>query len=228
MGARAAYSFFAAFVGWLVGFVALLMWIQSRGSITDFEFLLLWPLVVTFAGWLLVGLPIALLLSDERARRPGAVLVLAVAAAMGAFGAVNLLFGFGLTWMSFWPLVIGVVGGGAFVALVRWRPRHTWVLWVAPMLLFASVRYVAVPLSVAYLPCAAASWGDGVLGVEAQVRVYRSATVGDSWDDLHARCPHVFDEPFLARGVGGRSGQERVDLEFDRPGGVVVSVGTAP
>lgn len=218
---RAAHSFFAAFAGWLAAFVGLMAWLQIDGYITDFPFYAFWPLAVTFAGWLVVALPIVVLARGDRMRRPGFVIAIATAATSAVWLAVAAALSMPQSpeWW-WWPLVIGVVGGAVYWVLETRQPLRPAVWWVAPFAIVALARYVALPAGIRFFPYATYVITEGVIGQEAEVAVIERVRVGDTYADLHRRYPQIFDTPTL-----GMAGQ-RYSIAFDALGGRVTRVET--
>lgn len=216
---RASHSFFAAFAGWLAAIVGYLAWQQAEdGHITDFAFTLFWPLAVTFAGWLVVGLPLALWLGDERIRRLGLVVGVATTATLATWAVIVAALDFPLTSWVWWPLAIGVVGGATLWLLEQRRPFRSWVCWVVPLAFFPAVRYGLLPIGVRWFPYTTYVVGKGVIGPEAELAVIRTVKVGDTYDDLHRRYPAIFDAPYLS------TTNDRYTLAFDALGGRVTRV----
>ncbi len=65
-----AASFFAAFCGWAVAFILLMIGLaiysyNTFGYISDFEFLLRAPLIFTAIGWMLFGVPFVHLVRSD-------------------------------------------------------------------------------------------------------------------------------------------------------------------
>jgi len=197
---RASYSFFAVFIGWLIPCLGFLAWMQFRSSfgyITDFGFILFWPLLFSFLGWLFVGLPLVLLLRGDRFRSPLVIISVAVASTTIVFLAISALFGFGLFYFLWWPVLIGIIGGATFWILQRYQPRSNWIFWVAPVTFFPLVRFVILPMGIAFFPYTTHVLAEGAIGNEAVFAVMHRVKVGDSFQDLHRRYPQLFPEPSL-------------------------------
>jgi len=214
---RAAHSFFAAFVGWLVPFVGYLAWLQfddgGFGFITDFEFLLFWPLLFTALGWLLVGLPLVLLLGRGAAPGFERVIIIATAATTATFLTIATLLPLGLMTFVWWPVLIGLIGGSVYWLLQKLKPPRAWAFWIAPILFFPFVRFVALPIGVACFPYTTYVLADGIIGNEVRIRVIKRVDVGDTYDELHRRYPLIFRQPVLGSSFSG--GGWTYSIRFD-------------
>ena len=196
---RVAHSFFAAFIGWLAPFIALLARMQfdqsGFGYITDFEFFLFWPLIFTFIGWLLVGLPLVLIMGDNRIRQLGFVVGSATLATTLSFLVIAALYGFGLIPLIWWPLIIGLIGGTVFWLLQRYQPFRSWVFWLVPIIFFPFIRFVLLPIGISFFPYRTHVLAEGTIGPEALYAVIERVQVGDTYEELHRRYPQIFSEP---------------------------------
>ena len=195
---HACHSFLAAFVGWLVPFIGFLGYLQfgpGFGYITDFQSLLFWPLLFTFLGWLILALPLALTLRSERFRSLGMIVLLATASTGLSFLAIAAMFRFTILFMIWWPLLIGIIGGILFWILERTNPIPDWLCWTLPIVFFPFVRFVLLPLGIAFFPYTTHVLGEGAIGREALYRVIESIRVGDTYEDLHRRFPQIFSQP---------------------------------
>lgn len=213
---RASYSFFAVFIGWLIPLVGYLAWMQfgkGFGYITDFAFILFWPLLFSFLGWLLVGLPLVLILKGERFRSPLAIIPVAVASTTVVFLGIAALFQFGLLSFLWWPVLIGLFGGATFWLLQRYEPGKSWIFWIAPVAFFPFVRFVLLPLGIAFFPYTTHVLAEGAIGNEALFAVMRRVQVGDSFEDLNRKYPQLFPEPIL--GTSFYSGNSSYTFSFD-------------
>lgn len=227
---RAAHSFFAAFVGWLVPFVGFLLWMQfdenGFGYITDFEFLLFWPLLFTALGWLVVGLPIALNFGTGALPRFRKVLLVSTAATTATFLGISALLQFGLMPLAWWPVLIGVIGGSVYWTLQKSQPLRGWVFWMAPLIFFPFVRFVLLPVGIACFPYTTHVLAEGAIGREALIEVIKRVEIGDTYEELHRRYPQVFDERVLAMFSSG--GGWSYSIEFDDTRERVVKVEITP
>jgi hypothetical protein len=198
---RAYHSFFAAFVGWLVPFGGSLTWMQvdenGFGYITDFAFLLFWPLLFTVLGWLVVGLPIAVTISDRQIRSYGLLVAVATAATTATYLGIAAVFQFDLLAMMWWPVLTGLLGGSVFWFLQRYQPFPGWVWGLIPIGFLPFVRFVLLPLGLAFFPYTTHVLAEGTIGQEALYAVLERVQVGDTYAELHRRYPAIFDEPVL-------------------------------
>jgi len=224
----ASYSFFAAFVGWLVPFVGLLAWMQfderGFGYITDFKFLLFWPLFFTVLGWLSVGMPIALSLGRNSRPGFGKVVTIATLATTTTFLGIAALFRFGLMVLIWWPVLIGLIGGSVYWLLARAQFRHSWVFWVTPILFFPLIRFVALPIGIAFFPYTTHVLGEGAIGEGALLEVIKRVKVGDTYEELHRRYPRIFNEPILGRSPHGDGWFYSIQFDDSRERVVEVTV----
>jgi hypothetical protein len=199
--ARAAYSFFAAFIGWLVPFVGYLALLQSgvigSGEITDFSFLLFWPLLFTGLGWLLVGLPFALFRPEQEKLTTGRGLLLGTSVTTVTYLALAIWLGWFILVFIWWPILIGLIGGAVYLTLLRKQPfqEKLWPFWVAPFLCFALTRWVVLPVTEQYFPYTYYVLGEGAIGPEAEWSIIERIEPGDRWEHLHRRYPALFAEP---------------------------------
>ncbi|MEM7146034.1 MAG: hypothetical protein AAF591_12930 [Verrucomicrobiota bacterium] len=223
---RAAHSFFAAFVGWLLPFVGYLAWLQFNSSgfgyITDFGFLLFWPLLLTFVGWAAVALPMSLNLWKDQIPTLGKTILISTTATTGTFLLIAAWFRFGLIWMLWWPVLIGLIGGAIFWLLEKWHPRHVWTFWLIPILFFPFVRLVALPIAVNQFPYITHVLAEGAISPEARINVIKRIQVGDHFNDLQVKYPKFFTTPVKNTSFSG--GGWEYYIRFDHPGGQVVEV----
>lgn len=213
---RASYSFFAVFIGWLVPLLGYLAWMQfgtGFGYITDFAFLLFWPLLFSFIGWLFVGLPLVLMLKGERFRSALVIIPIAVASTTAVFLVIAALFQFGLLYFLWWPVLIGLIGGATFWLLQHYEPRSSWIFWVAPIAFFPFVRFVLLPMGIAFFPYITHVLAEGAIGNEALFAVMHRVKVGDSFQELNGRYPQLFPKPIL--GTSFYSGNASYIISFD-------------
>ena len=210
----AAHSFFSVFLGWLIPFVGYLGVMQSGSYITDFRFLLFWPLLFTSLGWILVGIRLAISLSKKEDLKLVTSVVSWTAATTLSFLVLAAVFRFGLLFLIWWPFFMGVIAGVSFWYLQRTARIPAWALIAIPLVFFPLVRYVLVPVGVRYFPYTTHVLGEGAIGNEALLNVYSSINIGDTYEHLHRAYPQIFDQPILARssyGGGGRGFSIRFD-----------------
>jgi hypothetical protein len=223
---RAAHSFFAAFAGWLIPFVGYLAWLQfderGFGYITDFEFLLFWPLLFTAIGWLVVGLPIAISLGRAAVPGIGKVILISTAATTATFLCIAALFQIGLMTLIWWPVLIGLIGGIVYWLLQRSQPLRGWVFWSIPVLFFPFVRFVVLPIGIAFFPYTTHVLAEGAIGREALIGVIKRIEVGDTYQELHRRYPQIFYQPVL--GISSSGGGCSYSIQFDDTRARVVKV----
>ena len=223
---RAAYSFFAAFIGWLLPFIGLMLIRQfgvGFGYITDFEFFLIWPLIFTFAGWLLVGLPVALLLKEETVQNLKFVLLISTGSTTVVFLLISALFKFEIIFLIWWPILIGLIGGSVFWLLNKRQPLQNWVFVIIPILFFPLIRFMVLPIGIEHFPYTTHVLAEGAIGNEALLNVIRKVEVGDTYQELHRRYPQIFSEPIIGTSYSSTEGGE-YSIEFDEVGGKVIEV----
>ena len=218
---KAAHSFFSAFIGWFFPFIGLLTSMQFRstgfGYITDFDFFLFWPLIFTFLGWLLVGLPVSLKIGRGSETKYWLCLLSWTLATTLSFLLVAALFQFGIIFLIWWPILIGVIGGSIFWFLEAKFPIPTSFSFLLPILFFPFVRFVLLPLGIAYFPYTTHILADGAIGQKALYAVIERVEVGDTFEELHQRYPQIFEEPIL--GTSSHSGNGwsyRIKFDEDR------------
>lgn len=217
---RAAHSFFAAFAGWLIPFLGLMVGLKlANGRIMDFGFWLSWPLLFTALGWLVVGLPIALSFSTDALPKLRKVILIATAATTVTFISFALLSQIAslILWLLWWPVLIGVIGGSIYWALQRTQPLRGWVFWVTPLIFFPLVRYVVLPIGIAFFPYSTHVLAEGAIGREAEIEIVKRVKVGDTYQELHRRYPRMFERrSSMSNGIWAISGGDwLVHIEFD-------------
>jgi len=205
---KAAHSFFSAFIGWLLPFVGLLASMQFRstgfGYITDFGFFLAWPLIFTFLGWLLVGLPLSLKIGKGRESKYWLCLWSWTLATTLSFLLVAALFRFGIIFLIWWPILIGLIGGSTFWLLEVKFPIPASLAFLLPILFFPFVRFALLPIGIAYFPYTTHVLAEGAIGQEALYAVIERIEVGDTFEELNQRYPQIFEQPIL--GTSSHSG----------------------
>jgi hypothetical protein len=215
---RAAHSFFAVFIGWLLPFIGLLSWMQFRttgfGYITDFEFFLFWPLIFTFLGWLVVGLPLALKIGKGKETRFWVSVVCWTLATTVSFLLVAALFQFGIIFLIWWPVLSGAIAGSLFWLLQVKNSVPAVVAWVSPIIFFPFVRFVLLPIGIAYFPYTTHVIAEGAIGQEALYAVIERIEVGDTFEELNRKYPQIFDQPILGTSSSSGNGWS-YSIKFD-------------
>lgn len=197
---------------------------EGFGYITDFEALFFWPLLFTGLGWLLVGLPLVRLLYLWRVQSFFAVVMFSTLATTLGFLALAALMQFGIIFMIWWPVCIGLIGGSVYWLLSRYEPLSAWIWGTVPILFFPFVVYVLYPVGLLWFPYTTFILMEGAVGPEAEFAVIEQVKVGDSYQDLQRRYPEFFQGPSLSKSYSWGNIEWYYRIEFDRPGGRVTKV----
>ncbi len=198
------------------------------GYITDFEFFLFWPLIFTFIGWLVVGLPLALKIGKGKETKFRVSVICWTLATTISFLLVAALFQFGIIFLIWWPVLIGAIAGSLFWLLQVKNFVPVVAAWASPILFFPFVRFVLLPLGIAYFPYTTLVIGEGAIGKEALYAVIERIEVGDTFEELNRKYPLIFDKPTLGRSSSSSSGwsyrikfdetkTEVIEIEVNKP-----------
>jgi hypothetical protein len=221
---KLAASWFAAFCGWALSWIALMGWLAWRGhgrGIDDFDFLLWWPLAFGVIGWLAAGLPFVTWVGP-RSRLLDVPWSLAAGALVSSV-AYWALVGWWLTGVTYLHLVaagIGCVALPIYARIVRttadWEPRRrsrlVRVLAIAPIVLFATVQFGVWPLAERAAPALVFPVASLDARTRMTIRALRHVRVGDRLSELRARYPFVFERD--TRAMTGNAGSVRYTIRF--------------
>ena len=193
-----AASFFAAFCGWAVAFILLMIGLaiysyNTFGYISDFEFLLRAPLIFTAIGWMLFGLPFVHLVRSDSVwlRWPRSALT----GLLLSSGAYWLLIG----WLV-WPVwyfhafaaVVGLVGAPVYCWLIHRlsaqqgyrRIAASCGLVFSPVVFFLSFQFVIWPAAELGLPQLAYRLGTSTVQTRIRDRVLKQVKPGDPLEEI--------------------------------------------
>jgi hypothetical protein len=124
--------------------------------------------------------------------------------------------------LIWWPVLIGLIGGIVYWLLQRSQPLRGWVFWSIPVLFFPFVRFVVLPIGIAFFPYTTHVLAEGAIGREALIGVIKRIEVGDTYQELHRRYPQIFYQPVL--GISSSGGGCSYSIQFDDTRARVVKV----
>lgn len=210
--ARLAVSFISIFFGWCCAYFAWIL-IQVHGPgcgyITDYEFMLLWPAIYVFAGWITFVLPVVGFV-DHRYRffQQGYSVMFGATCGIAVF---VLLTGITGLWGLLWELwksiyflgfaaVVGAITLSMYSMLVSsdqiqelsrrsYFSPTTFSIPIVAILCFNLLVWPGVEL---LFPVIAYRYGSTTVRNRIEERVIRTVKAGDRFEDLKAKLPGNF------------------------------------
>lgn len=191
-----AASFFSVFAGWVMAFAT---WIVHQvhgdgfGYITDFSFMLIWPALFTFIGWLAFILP---LMAFRRSRE----FLFSPRVAWAAWASVALVSYMLLvmTWipdalfLAWFPAIVGVVAGLIFPRIAHLKIHR--VIWmITPFLLCLLFTFIVWPAAERISPYLTYTYGTFLAKTRSMQRIFERISVGDDYLSLSNDYPRIFD-----------------------------------
>ena len=207
--ARISLSFVSTFIGLCCAYVTLVLWQASaiEEGINDFEFMLFYPAIYVFAGWLIFVVPIVSRV-DHRHRmfRPDCSVIFGVGWGIVAFIVLTGLTGLWPLWTEGYLVGFAAIVGGAMLltyAIAVQHPRvQAWaqgpyfsVVTVSIPILFLLSSVLLWPTIERVFPAVSYRYGSAQTRNRVEGHVVRGIRVGDRFEDLHRKLPDLFVAP---------------------------------
>lgn len=233
---RIALSSISIFIGWCCAFLALLLiFVEEDGYITDFEFLLFYPAVYVFMGWLFFVVPVVSQVDHRRLMfRPDHSVVFGAGYGVLAFVILTGITGLWVLWVNLYYVSFAAIVGTVMLVVYSIAIRSTQIqglarkpyfsmstfsIPVASVLCFSLLIWPAVER---LLPAVTYRYGSPRARNRIEERVIRSIKVGDKLEDLQAKLPDKFGSGHSFSGYRGDGFSYSISFKDDRVASVQI------